>query len=440
MGWNIRLYNGYMTSLSRLAGSAVAVAVGLALLGVGSAAFAQLVPPTAPTGVTASLSGSHVTVSWTAPASTSTPVAGYYVYRNGGVVANTAGTSVADTVGPGVYTYTVAAYDASDNVMSQSQASSPISVVADAVSPSAPTGLTVTSMTSSSIALSWSAASDNVGVTGYYLVRDGSRVVTASPITGTSYTDTGLMAGTPHIYQVNAYDAAGNVSGVSNTVRIATLSSNFTVSTPYNVTALAVSTSEVDIAWGASVDASGTPLYYVIRNGIPFATTSATSYRDIGLAPNTRYWYNVTAYDAAGNVSSQSDAAGTSTFALSAAAAIVAPPAAVGGVNPAVSVTARPDIVAQPSSSSALASTPVRPFTATLSLGSRGDAVTALQEILIARGYLGAQYATGYYGALTQKAVQQFQCARSVICSGSPRTTGWGMIGPKTRSILNAGE
>ncbi len=413
--------------------------LGVMALALGAAAFAQVVPSTAPTGVTASLSGSHVTVSWTAPVSTSTPVAGYYVYRNGGVVANTAGTSITDTIGPGVYTYVVAAYDASGNLMPQSQASAPISMVADSVPPAAPAGFIVTSVATSSIAFSWSASSDNVGVEGYYLVRDGSRIATASPITGTTYTDTGLMAGISHRYQVVAYDAAGNVSGASNTVNVSTLPANFTVSTPYNVTALAVSTSEIDVAWGASADVSGTPLYYLSRNGIPFATTSATSYQDVGLMPGARYWYTVTAYDASGNVSSQSEAASTSTFALPVPPAPVVLPS-LSGVNPSVSAVARPDVVVQPSSSVVSPLAPSQLFMATIAAGSRGEVVTMLQEILIARGYLGAQYATGYYGALTQKAVQQLQCAADIVCAGSPWTTGWGTLGPKTRAAINAGQ
>ena len=44
---------------------------------------------------------------------------------------------------------------------------------------------------------------------------------------------------------------------------------------------------------------------------------------------------------------------------------------------------------------------------------------------------------TGYYGKLTFKAVQKFQCQYNIICSGTPETTGYGIAGPKTRNKIN---
>ncbi|MEW2811219.1 endo alpha-1,4 polygalactosaminidase [Streptomyces massasporeus] len=92
---------------------------------------------------------------------------------------------------------------------------------ADTQAPSAPTGLTATGSTGSSVSLSWSASTDNVGVAGYDVFRNGGKVGTT---TGRTYTDTGLAAATTYQYQVKARDAAGNVSGGSNTVSKATLS------------------------------------------------------------------------------------------------------------------------------------------------------------------------------------------------------------------------
>ena len=55
--------------------------------------------------------------------------------------------------------------------------------------------------------LTWNAASDNVGVTGYNVFRNGTQVGTS---TSTSYTDSGLTASTAYSYTVKARDAAGN--------------------------------------------------------------------------------------------------------------------------------------------------------------------------------------------------------------------------------------
>jgi peptidoglycan hydrolase-like protein with peptidoglycan-binding domain len=62
--------------------------------------------------------------------------------------------------------------------------------------------------------------------------------------------------------------------------------------------------------------------------------------------------------------------------------------------------------------------------------------VIKLQNFLITLGYLPAGNATGYYGPLTQKAVQSYQCATLKLCSGSPISNGYGNVGPKTRKII----
>ncbi|MEZ0073893.1 hypothetical protein ABH927_003247 [Planotetraspora sp. GP83] len=85
----------------------------------------------------------------------------------------------------------------------------------DTQAPSVPSGLAVSGTTSSSISLSWSASTDNVGVTGYK-VYEGSTVV-ASP-SGTSATISGLAASSSHTYTVSAVDAAGNESAKSASV------------------------------------------------------------------------------------------------------------------------------------------------------------------------------------------------------------------------------
>lgn len=89
----------------------------------------------------------------------------------------------------------------------------------DATAPSAPSGLTVSSVTDTTASLSWTASTDNVGVTGYKVYRDGTEVGTAS---GTSYADSGLTASTSYTYTVKAYDAASNLSAASNSATATT--------------------------------------------------------------------------------------------------------------------------------------------------------------------------------------------------------------------------
>jgi chitodextrinase len=89
----------------------------------------------------------------------------------------------------------------------------------DTTPPSAPTNLTSPSHTSSSVSLSWTASTDNVGVTGYQIFRNGAQVGTS---TTTSFTNSGLAASTTYSFTVKATDAAGNVSATSNTINVTT--------------------------------------------------------------------------------------------------------------------------------------------------------------------------------------------------------------------------
>jgi endo-1,4-beta-xylanase len=96
----------------------------------------------------------------------------------------------------------------------------------DTQAPSAPAGLAAGATTSSSIPLTWSTSTDNVGVTGYQVLRasgaSGGTFAQVGTSTSTSFTDSGLAANTTFRYQVRAVDAAGNASAVSSTVTAAT--------------------------------------------------------------------------------------------------------------------------------------------------------------------------------------------------------------------------
>ncbi|RCX17111.1 peptidoglycan/xylan/chitin deacetylase (PgdA/CDA1 family) [Anaerobacterium chartisolvens] len=89
----------------------------------------------------------------------------------------------------------------------------------DTEAPTAPTALECTSKTVNSVALKWSASSDNLGVTGYEIYKDG---VPAGTSYTTSYTVTGLNAGTLYSFTVIARDAAGNLSPASSALQVTT--------------------------------------------------------------------------------------------------------------------------------------------------------------------------------------------------------------------------
>lgn len=85
----------------------------------------------------------------------------------------------------------------------------------DTTPPSTPSGLTATAISSSAINLSWNASTDNVGVQGYRIFRNGTQIASVASTT-LSYGDTGLTPSTSYSYTVNAYDAAGNQSSQSS--------------------------------------------------------------------------------------------------------------------------------------------------------------------------------------------------------------------------------
>ncbi|MFF4655419.1 carbohydrate binding domain-containing protein [Streptomyces sp. NPDC001381] len=89
----------------------------------------------------------------------------------------------------------------------------------DTQAPSAPSGLTSTGKTSSSVSLSWNASTDNVGVTAYDIYRGSTQVLS---VAGTSATVSGLSPSTGYTFSVKARDAAGNVSASSNPVSVTT--------------------------------------------------------------------------------------------------------------------------------------------------------------------------------------------------------------------------
>lgn len=90
----------------------------------------------------------------------------------------------------------------------------------DTTPPSTPKNLTASAVSSFQINLSWDSSTDNVGVAGYKIYRDGTQIATSQTI---SYQDTNLVPETTYSYAVAAYDAAGNTSSQSVSINAATL-------------------------------------------------------------------------------------------------------------------------------------------------------------------------------------------------------------------------
>ncbi|MCR8643422.1 glycosyl hydrolase family 18 protein [Paenibacillus sp. N1-5-1-14] len=178
--------------------------------------------PTAPSNLrSTATTASSINLAWNA-STDNVGVTGYTLYQGTTVVANVSGSTLtynhtgltSDTT----YTYTVKASDAAGNV---SAASNQLSVktsttgTPDTQAPSVPINVTVTSVTSNSVSLSWTASTDNVGVTGYDVYQGTTLAVS---VTGTTATVGGLAASTAYTFKVLAKDAAGNKSAQSTGV------------------------------------------------------------------------------------------------------------------------------------------------------------------------------------------------------------------------------
>jgi len=173
-------------------------------------------PPTVPTSL-AVLGVTATTVDLTWDESTDdTAVVNYVVRRDGAVVGNVATPGFRDeSLSPGTnYDYTVEAEDAAGNRSGESTAEG-ATTDPDTTPPTSPSPLTVEGVTASSVALSWATSSDDVGVTGYSVRRNGLEVATTG---ATSYTDMGLDSATMYEYRVVAFDAAANESNPAGPV------------------------------------------------------------------------------------------------------------------------------------------------------------------------------------------------------------------------------
>ncbi len=182
--------------------------------------------------------------------------------------------------------------------------------VADAIPPSPPT-LTASGTTSFSTNLSWSGATDNIGVVEYDVYRGAILIGNTS---STTFTATGLSSSTAYSFTVRAKDANGNVSVPSNTVTITTLAPDLIPPTPPTLSASLITTTTTTLSWSGATDNIGVTSYDVY-NGVTFViNTAATTYLVTGLSPLASYTFTVIAKDASGNSSVASNAVTITTL------------------------------------------------------------------------------------------------------------------------------
>ena len=217
------------------------------------------------------VSATEIDLAWTA-STDNVGVARYLIFRGASQIATV--TSPATTykdlsaAPTTTYAYTIKAVDAAGNVSDPSAAAS-ATTPADTTPPTAPTAVVATAGSSSSVVVTWAASTDNVGVTGYSVFRDGSAI--GSTGVATSYTDNTVSGGTTYSYTLTASDAAANASALSAAASVTTplFGDNFeagNLSKWFAQQGMTVQSQQVHGGgWAARGNSTGSPTYAVAQ-------------------------------------------------------------------------------------------------------------------------------------------------------------------------------
>ncbi|MDH5764678.1 MAG: fibronectin type III domain-containing protein [Gammaproteobacteria bacterium] len=192
-----------------------------------------------------------------------------------------------------------------EQTVNNSLSNTDVNNTVDAISPTAPGNVRLLVPAEfSAINITWDVSTDNVGVSGYRIFRDG--VLLSTEIQNT-YVDTSVTESTGYQYIVEAFDAENNLSrsGVLDVVTpaVPVVVDTEAPSVPVNLTTIDITSSQVTLGWSASTDNVGVSGYRIYRDGVFHITTTSFSFIDSGLSAGQMYVYSVSAYDAAGNES-----------------------------------------------------------------------------------------------------------------------------------------
>jgi fibronectin type 3 domain-containing protein len=285
-------------------------------------------PPTQPVLSGSAISTTQINLSWTASTS-SIGIQDYVLQRCSGVgcsnfatISTQTATTYNDTMlMPGTsYSYIVTAYDTQNNASPNSNTFTTSTVSAGG--PTTPTNVTPTPVSTTQINLIWTASTSPNGIKNYVVERCAGAGCTnfaqvATPTTA-SYNDTPLSPGTTYVYQVGAVDNLNNASAFSTPPASAT---TLGPSTPGNLQATPVSTTQINLTWIASTSSAGIKNYVLQRcSGLnctvfnTIASPTTNSYNDTPLTADTPYSYQVSAVDNSNYTSAESNVATTTTL------------------------------------------------------------------------------------------------------------------------------
>ncbi len=180
----------------------------------------------------------------------------------------------------------------------------------DTTSPTVVSGVRAVASSTTEVVVVWDSSTDNVGVIGYQVERDGQVVATTPfPV----FTDTNLQSSVFYEYTIVALDSSGNLSPASAPVigRTLFVEDIEPPPEPTNVTEVESTTGRVELRWDISRidDVVAFNVYRALSGETPELLLRSTSTRmtDTSVSGGIRYCYQIEAVDAAGNRSSRTD-------------------------------------------------------------------------------------------------------------------------------------
>ena len=274
--------------------------------------------PSVPAGVAASdVTQTGAKITWTASAD-NIGVAGYNVYLGESRV-NTSPVTVTEYDLTGLtasteYTVTVSAVDAAGNESARSEAARFTTLEAeeenDNEAPSVPAGVTASDVTQTGAKITWTAAEDNIGVAGYNVYVDETKVNTDKLVEGLELELTGLTPDTEYTVTVSAVDAAKNESERSAAFKFTTRKNEEEKpSAPTKVKVSEITHTTAIVTWEPAAERAAVAGYNVYLDGKidNESPVKGTEYKLTGLKVGTQYNVAVTVVDADGMESDRTE-------------------------------------------------------------------------------------------------------------------------------------
>ena len=296
-------------------------------------------PPVISAVATSSITQSSAVVSWTTNESATTRIDYGLTSSYGSQTAydSTLATSHSQTISgltaDTLYHFRARSADAAGNLITSSDYTFRTSAVADTTSPARSSGSPSGQLAAGTTQATLSLTTDE-NATCRYSTTAGTAysAMTAFSITGNlnhSHNVSGLTNGSSYNYYVRCQDTAGNANTTDFSISFSVASGGggggdtTPPTTPTNFATNVISASQINLSWTASTDANGVAGYRIYRCSgsacsptVQIATSPNTSYSNTGLNSSTIYTYAVSAYDAAGNVSSNSATSSATTLSL----------------------------------------------------------------------------------------------------------------------------